>query len=405
MSLLLIDVDEFRQVNDAHGHDVGDVLLLRLRDRLILATGEEGVVARLGGDEFGVLIRTDLAPGAAGHFLNLLQDPFVVGDLVLQIGASIGIADARAGTTLAELFTHADVAMYAAKAAGGDQALTFHPEMRAAVARRLTLTRQIRQLLGAGDPDVGHLEIKYQPLVDLGSGQLIGAEALVRWRHPELGLLAPDAFLGLVSSNSLDAELDAAVLRDVLAQLAAWRDQGLRVLPVSVNLTRDSLDDHRLADRVLEALARHSLPPSLLHLEITEHHQLSADTPAERTLERLDTAGVQIYLDDYGTGYTSLEYLLRFPIRMLKLDRSVVTPLNEAQIQLVAAVNTMAESLGLEVLAEGIETGEQRDQLIELGIRYGQGYLFARPLSASEYAESALQEIRTGPVPASRRDG
>nr|WP_269327762.1 EAL domain-containing protein [Kineosporia mesophila] len=389
-SLLLIDVDEFKQVNDTHGHDIGDALLLRLRDRLLLATGPEGLAARLGGDEFVVLTRTDQAAAVAERFLHTLQDPFVVGGLVLRTGASVGIADAQAGTTLADLLTHADVAMYAAKAAGGMQALAFQTDMRIEVARRFTLTSQIRQLLGNENPDVGRLEICYQPLVDLRSGEVVGAEALVRWLHPEMGLLAPDAFLGLVSSNRLDAELDSAVLRDVLTQMARWRDQGLRVLPISVNLTRDSLDDPRLADQVLAALSSLELPASLLHLEITEHHQLSADTPAERTLQVLDAAGVQIYLDDYGTGYTSLEYLHRFPIRMLKLDRSVVTSLDGGQVQLVAAVNAMAVTLDLEILAEGIETQEQREQLLALGIRYGQGYLFSHPLPVADFAKSVL---------------
>ncbi|MCD5349409.1 putative bifunctional diguanylate cyclase/phosphodiesterase [Kineosporia mesophila] len=390
LSLLLIDLDEFKQVNDTHGHNVGDALLLLLRDRLVRATGTSGLAARLGGDEFVVLTQPHLAPVVAERFLQSLREPAVVGDLVLRTGASVGTADATSDATLAELLTHADVAMYAAKAAGGGRALAFHPAMRAEVARRFTLSSQVRQLLGHETFDVGRLEIRYQPLVELHSGRVIGAEALVRWMHPEHGLLSPDAFLGLVNSNHLDTELDAVVLNDVLTQLAQWRDQGLPMLPVSVNLTRDSLEDARLADRVLAALAVLSLPTSVLHLEITEHDQLSTDSPAQHTLGVLDAAGVRVYLDDYGTGYTSLEYLHRFPIKVLKLDRSVVTPLDAGQVHLVGAVNAMAVALDLEILAEGIETPEQRDQLMSLGIRYGQGYLFSRPLTAAQYAQTAL---------------
>nr|WP_269810129.1 EAL domain-containing protein [Kineosporia rhizophila] len=390
LSLLLIDIDEFKQVNDTHGHDVGDALLLQLRDRLVRATGSSGLAARLGGDEFVVLAPASEAAGVAERFLNSLQDPVVVEGLVLRTGASVGIAEASEDMPLAELLTHADVAMYAAKAAGGSRAMVFHPQMRIEVARCFTLSSQIRQLLGNDNPDVGRLEIKYQPLVDLRTGEMVGGEALVRWQHPDHGLLAPDAFLGLVNSNNLDAELDAAVLHDVLTQLARWRDQGLPILPISVNLTRDSLEDPRLADRVLAALSALGLPTSALRLEITEHDQLSAETPAQHTLAVLDAAGVLVYLDDYGTGYTSLDYLHRFPVHMLKLDRSVVTSLDSGQVQLVAAVSAMAATLDLEILAEGIETPDQRDQLLELGIHYGQGYLFSRPLTAGQYAQTVL---------------
>ena len=265
LSLLLVDVDEFKQVNDTHGHDIGDALLLRLRDRLLTATGTAGLVARLGGDEFVVLTRTDQAPGLADRFLHSLRAPFVVDGLVISAGASIGIADAQPLTTLAQVLTHADVAMYAAKAAGGARTLAFHPQMRVEVAQRFTLSSQIRQLLSSENLDVGRLEIHYQPLVDLRSGQVIGAEALVRWRHPQLGMLAPDSFLGLVNTNNLDAELDSAVLLAVVTQLAQWREGGRRVLPVSVNLTRDSLEDPRLADRILNILSRaESRPPSCM---------------------------------------------------------------------------------------------------------------------------------------------
>jgi diguanylate cyclase (GGDEF)-like protein len=395
LSLLLVDVDEFKQVNDTHGHDVGDALLLRLRDRLLIATGTSGLAARLGGDEFVVLLQTDQAQAVAGHFRRLLQAEFIVGGLVLSIDASVGIANAQPSTTLAELLTHADVAMYAAKAAGGDHIQTFHPAMRAEVARRFILGSQIRQLLSDDDLDVGQLEIHYQPLVELDTGRVIGAEALVRWRHPELGLLPPDSFLGLVTNHCLDAELDTAVLNDVVTQLADWREQGRNTLPVSVNLTSHSLDDPQLGERILRTLAKAQVPPSQLHVEITEHHLLSQDSPAEHTLEMLKALGVGVSLDDYGTGYTSLEYLRRFPVQVLKLDRSVVSSLDDRQIQLIAGVNAMAAALGLDVLAEGVETAEQRDQLVELGISYGQGYLFSRPLPATEYADSILGPVKS----------
>jgi diguanylate cyclase (GGDEF)-like protein len=389
-SLMLIDVDEFKQVNDTHGHDTGDALLLMVRDRLLRAAGRTGLVARLGGDEFVVLAPTPEIAGIAQRLLDLLQTPFLVEDLTFGVSASLGTADADVDTPLAELLTHADVAMYAAKAAGGGGVVRFHPDMRSAVARRYTLSGELRRLLGSEAPGVGRLEVHYQPLVELATGEVVGAEALVRWRHPERGLLAPDAFLALVSSNGLDAQLDSAVLREVVDQLARWRDQGRRALPVSVNLTLDSLHDPDLTARVLAALERGGVPPQQLHLEITEHQQLPALSPADGSLADLRLAGVDVHLDDYGTGYTSLDYLQRFPVQVLKLDRSVVASVGETDAHVVAGVCAMAGALGIRVLAEGVETAEQRDALVALGVRYGQGYLFARPLPAAEYAETVL---------------
>ncbi|WP_432502844.1 putative bifunctional diguanylate cyclase/phosphodiesterase [Kineococcus arenarius] len=405
-SLLLLDLDDFKQVNDTHGHDVGDALLLQVRDRLVGAVREvcagTGVVARLGGDEFVVLAPAACAGEVAGRVLRALEAPVVVRGLVLRAGASVGVAreDAAAPVPLVELLTRADVAMYAAKSAGGGRAVDFHPAMREEVARRYTLSGQVRRLLAGRAPDVGHLEVHHQPLVELASGRVVGAEALVRWRHPQHGLLAPDAFLALVSTNDLDAELDAVVLQEVVDQLSRWRDQGRRELPVAVNLTRASLDDPDLADRVLTLLADAGVPTSQLHLEITEHQQLAVESPAAASLADLRAAGVEVHLDDYGTGYTSLDYLRRFPVQVLKLDRSVVGAVADGDAQLVAGVQAMAAALDLQVVAEGVETPQQRARLIELGVRYGQGYLFSRPLSARDYADRVLGPARShGPHP------
>ncbi|MCI2239340.1 bifunctional diguanylate cyclase/phosphodiesterase [Paenibacillus sp. TRM 82003] len=399
-SLLLLDLDDFKQVNDTHGHDVGDALLLQVRDRLVAATrevaGAAGAVARLGGDEFTVLVPTACAAAVADHLLRALAAPVPVEDLRLRTGASVGIAheETSGPVPLAELITRADVAMYAAKSGGGSRAVSYHPAMREEVARRYTLSGQLRRLLSGRAAGVGHLEVHYQPLVDLASGRATGAEALVRWFHPEHGLLAPADFLALVRSNDLDAQLDTAVLEGVVQQLARWRDQGRRALPVAVNLTRTSLDDPDLAGRVLTLLAAADVPAHLLHLEITEHEQLPLDSPAARTLTRLHAAGVEVHLDDYGTGYTALDYLRRFPVQVIKVDRSVVVGVVEGDGQLVAGVLAMAGALGLRVLAEGIETPEQRARLVELGVQQGQGYLFSRPLPAAAYADRVLGPVR-----------
>ncbi|WP_299040183.1 bifunctional diguanylate cyclase/phosphodiesterase [uncultured Pseudokineococcus sp.] len=391
-ALLLVDVDEFKQVNDTHGHALGDQLLLQVRDRLLAAAGPGATVARLGGDEFVVLVADDRVRRVADEVLRSLRSPVSVGALELRTSASIGVAPADPAADLAELVTRADIAMYAAKAAGRDAVAVFAARMREEVAHRYGLTGELQRLLGqeAAGRD-GRLEVHYQPLVDLRSGSVVGAEALVRWAHPRHGLMAPDGFLDLVAANRWDAALDAAVLRQVVHQLAGWRDAGLDPVPISVNLTCASLLDPHLDDRVLAVLAERAIPPSWLHLEITEHEELPLDGPAGDTLRRLRSAGATVHLDDYGTGYTSLSYLSRFPVEVLKLDRSVVDSIAAGeQAQLVAGIGAMAATLGLDLLAEGVETAEQREVLLAIGVRYGQGYLFSRPLAADDYAEQVL---------------
>ncbi|WP_298806972.1 EAL domain-containing protein [uncultured Pseudokineococcus sp.] len=389
-ALLLVDLDDFKDVNDAHGHDVGDLLLLGVRDRLLAAVGEHGVVARFGGDEFAVLVRPGAQDDVAGAVVTALRRPLGVGDLVLRTSASVGLAPPAPGTSLAEQLTRADVALYAAKAAGRDAVRTYHPDQRAEVQQRYALSSQVRALLAGRSPSVGRLEVHFQPLVELATGEVVGAEALVRWRHPEHGLLAPDAFLGHVATSGLDAELDAAVLVDVLEQLGRWRDQRRRALPVSVNLTRTSLLDTTLPGRVREALARAGVPGSQLHLEITEHEPLPDDERLLEVLRGLRALGAGVHLDDYGRGYTSLDYLQRFPVQVLKIDRSVVVGAGAGGARLVAGLVAMARTLRLDLLAEGVETPEQRRRLVDQGVRYGQGWLFSPALPAAEYADRVL---------------
>ncbi|RYZ29247.1 MAG: EAL domain-containing protein [Propionibacteriaceae bacterium] len=281
----------------------------------------------------------------------------------------------------------------------------------AEVAARYALGDDVRRLLTAENLDVGRLEVHLQPVVDLMTGAAVSAEALVRWRHPVRGLLTPDAFLELVASHGLDTRLDTAVLRATVAHLRRWQDEDRPVLPVSVNLTGASLDDPDLVTTVLTVLADAGVPATSLRLEITEQDEVDGAGPAARSLRELRAAGIVVLLDDYGTGFTSLDYLRRFPIRILKLDRSLVSPpppradveaagptvpdvLDRADI--VAAVTAMAAHLGLQVIAEGVETPAQQAELLALGVRHAQGYLFSRPLPADAFAATWLS-----PSPAS----
>lgn len=388
-ALLLIDLDDFKQVNDTHGHLVGDALLVVVRDRLEHAAHHRGAVARFGGDEFVVVTTADAATTISEHVLAAVRLPVHLGDLTLHVSASIGIARDPAAD-LSELITRADVAMYAAKAAGRNTTRTFDPQMRTDLAHRYSLTHQVRQLLTDTPASVGTLRVYYQPLVDLTSGATIGAEALVRWDHPRLGLLAPGAFLDLVNTSGLDRELDTAVLTQIVTDLHRWQQQGEHPVPVSLNLTRSSLVDPTTATRILQALRAADLSPGLLHVEITEHEQLPDDVAVADGLRALAVAGVAIHLDDYGTGYTSLDYLRRFPISVLKLDRSVVVGVDTEGDTLIAGIAAMAVTLHVDLLAEGVETTAQRDRLVALGVRYGQGWLFARAMPADQFAAAAL---------------
>ena len=391
-SVLLVDVDEFKAVNDTHGHDTGDLLLREVRDRL-LAAAPGCVVARNGGDEFIVLAAADRVAGVVATLLSEMREPADLAGTVVRVTGSVGVAPPDPGADLAELITRADIAMYVAKAGGRDLAVTFEPRMRVEVAHRFELTGQLRQLLGDGPRDVGRLELFYQPLVDLRTSTPIGAEALVRWSHPKHGLLQPGEFLRLVNVASLDTRLDAAVLRQAIGQLSAWLDEGREPLPVSVNLTRGTLLDRGFAEQLVVDLTLARVPARLVHLEITEHEELPDDETLADNLTLLQQAGLDLHLDDYGTGYTSLTYLSRFPIDVLKLDRSVVVTADGTS-GLLAGVAAMAEALDLDVLAEGIETAEQHERLVELGIRYGQGYFFGRPMPAPQFAETVLGPAR-----------
>ncbi|MEJ5867214.1 EAL domain-containing protein [Pseudokineococcus sp. 5B2Z-1] len=408
VALVLVDVDDFKHVNDAHGHDVGDALLLEVRDRLLAAVDPGDAVARLGGDEFVLLVPAAAVDGVVARTLAGLRREAVVAGVVVRCTASLGVAPPEPEEDLAGALTRADVALYAAKAAGRDGAAVFEPALREAVAERVRTGSEVRRLL-EGHEGVGRLEVHYQPLVELATGRLAGAEALVRWHHPERGLLAPGAFLGAVTDGGLDPFLDQCVLDQVVVQLATWRAQGLEPPPVSVNLTVGSLVRPGLAERLVAALASAAVPAPLLVVEVTEHERLPEDDVVTDNLRALAAAGVGVHLDDYGTGYTSMDYLHRFPVEVLKLDRAVTTRVvGEGRSPVVAGIAAMAREVALDVLAEGVETTEQRDALLALGVRYGQGRFFGRPVPAAELAEQALGAAGAcgvPPVPAPRPGG
>ncbi|MCE0538671.1 bifunctional diguanylate cyclase/phosphodiesterase [Kineosporia rhizophila] len=379
--MTLIDVDDFKQVNDTFGHHAGDELLVQVARRLRQSVGAEAVISRTGGDEFVLL----LPPGHASVETTVSQvfsAPFTVAGHSMPVRASAGVTRFDGGADEAEVFTEVDIALYAAKAAGKNAVLPYDPKHREQVLGRQKLIDDLRRTLD-GDTSAGTFEVDYQPLVELGTGLITGCEALIRWRHRRRGLVRPDEFFALAETSGMAGDLDRWVLLEALHQVAAWEAEGIGSIYVSVNLGRTSMLDPQLADVTLESLRHTGVRPQQLHLEITEHDELPPEAGA-LTLALLTEAGVRVSLDDFGIGYTSLNYLHRYPVRQLKLDRSITSNLQTSPSSpLLEGIVALARSLQVDVVAEGIETEPQRERLADLGIAYGQGYHLCRPQPAA----------------------
>ena len=383
LALLILDLDRFKEVNDALGHHLGDQLLRLIGPRLSDQLRADDVLARLGGDEFAVLLRgadSHQATVAADRLLTALQAPFELEGIALHVDASVGIAvcpDHASDATA--LLQRADVAMYQAKAAhSGWQLYAFHPGEHG--RDRLQTIEDLRTAV-----DQGQFLLHYQPKVDTRSGTVAGVEALVRWQHPSQGLLYPDTFLPLAEQTGLMRALTSTVLQTALAQARAWRHAGLDI-SVAVNLSVANLIDTHLPAEVSDLLARHDLPASALELEITESTLMVDPERSGTVLDDLRALGVRIAVDDYGTGYSSLAYLQRLPVDELKLDKSFILPMLEDQAgaAIVRTTIDLAHSLGLRLVAEGVETEAHLRELARLGCDLAQGYHICRPVPAQD---------------------
>jgi diguanylate cyclase (GGDEF)-like protein/PAS domain S-box-containing protein len=384
-AVLLLDLDRFKEVNDTFGHVTGDLLLKQVGQRLQTEVRGRDTLARLGGDEFAVLLPGAdgaIARSVADRLLRALERPFDVEGSGLEIGGSIGIAlYPEHGVEPQALMRHVDVAMYAAKA-GGLGAALYAPQSDHHSRDRLALLSDLRRAI-----QLDQLVLHYQPQIDVETGALSAVEALVRWSHPQHGLIPPDVFIPVAEQSRLIQPLSRWVLRAALAQCAAWRENGLDV-PVSVNLSAQDLQDPALPETVVAVLANHALPPDRLRIEITETTLMADPRHAREILGRLREYGVQVAIDDFGTGYSSLAYLQRLPLNELKIDRSFVRDMavDEGARAIVRAVTNLADDLGLRVVAEGVEDGATLEALRALGCDVAQGYYFARPLPAAEIA-------------------
>jgi diguanylate cyclase (GGDEF)-like protein/PAS domain S-box-containing protein len=384
--LLLIDLDDFKEVNDTLGHAAGDELLVAAAERLRAVLGPEHSPARLGGDEFAALIEDVTDPEdlerLAEQVLAALAEPVLIGTQPVSARASIGVAmvvEARDGE---DVIRHADLALYAAKGAGKGQWRRYQSELQAEMAERLRLRAELSRAV-----ENEEFILYYQPIVALASGAPVGFEALVRWDHPERGLLSPAHFIGAAEDSGLIVPIGAFVLRTALATAAEWYRRcvahGVEAPYVSVNVSARQFRARGFVDTVRRELAAAGLPARYLMLEITESLLLRDDEQVWSHLAELRATGIRVAIDDFGTGYSSLSYLRQVPIDVLKIDKSFIDTASSAPRQraLVDGIIRLADNLGLAVVAEGIERVEDRDLLVSLGCRYGQGYLFARPLS------------------------
>jgi len=382
VSLMFLDLDEFKAINDRYGHSTGDGLLKQVAQRLVDSVRESDSVARLGGDEFTVVLegnhRVEDAGNVATKILHSLAEPYKVGSHELYVTASIGIALYPVdGQSAHDLLRDADIAMYSAKAAGKNTYQYFTPELREQTTERLHLIDGLRKAVEARH----ELALVYQPKVDIRSGTVIGVEALVRWHHPELGLVLPDRFVPIAEQTDLILPIGEWVIAEACRQMKTWIGSGLE-FTVSVNVSSRQLRHGDLVVTVAQALEDADLEPHYLEVELTEGTLVEDTELAARTLERLRSMGVQVSIDDFGTGYSSLSYLKRLPIDRLKIDRTFVRDItvNEDSAALSAAIVGLAKSLRLDVVAEGVETLDQLRVLEELGCHIVQGFYFSKPM-------------------------
>jgi len=399
LAVLFVDLDGFKPVNDSFGHAAGDAVLQETAQRLQRAARASDTVARLGGDEF-VLLMEHVASDAdcvalARRLIGSLREPFHVAGRPVQISASIGIVVHPDHGEPDKLLTHADAAMYAAKRAGGGSYVLFEPHMDAGALLQLSLQSDLRRAV----PD-NQLELHYQPKIDARRDCISGVEALLRWNHPEHGMVSPLAFIPIAERYGIIGELGDWVIEEVCRQMRAWADDGIR-LRVAINLSVHQLRQDSLVDHIETALRRHGVPASQLLCEITESVAMEDMRATQRAFEGLQRIGVYLSIDDFGTGYSSLSYLRQLPARQLKIDRSFVQDIetSEDARAVVDAVIRLAHALGLAVVAEGVETPGQRDTLLALHCDELQGYLFARPMSAH-----MLREWTDGRKPAGALD-
>jgi len=400
-AVIFLDLDDFKKINDCLGHRCGDLLLQEVASRLQGNLRTEDTVARLGGDEFVILLTgltrsldnaEQMAGRVAQKVLDALLQVYLIDDQELQISASLGITffSTALDESTEKLLRQADIAMYAAKNQGKSTYSFYHPDMLEQANKRLSIENELRSAL-----QNDQIVLFYQPQYDW-THQLLGFEALVRWQHPEKGMISPAHFLPVAEETGIIIELGERVLYLACKQLAAWHSQGFDVPHLAINISPVQFNHPNFVDSVISALELSKVNPSSVMLEITENLIIKDINGVIGKMQRLKQRGIRFAVDDFGTGYSSLAYLQRMPIDQLKIDRSFVQEIthNENDAAIVNAIIAMAGSLNLDIIAEGVETPEQIDYLAGCGCNAFQGYWFSRPLSGTE-ALSKLDKVNT----------
>jgi diguanylate cyclase (GGDEF)-like protein len=391
VAVLFIDLDHFKDVNDTAGHSAGDVLLQEIAARLKRCTRESDFIARLGGDEFTILLPGVTTPDSAGVFadkvVQAMAQPFLVEGHERFLSASVGIAVyPHDGTTADALVKNADTAMYRAKSTGRNKSVYFEDRMNAEARARVALERELRRAIAQAE-----FELHYQPQLDLRSGEICGAEALLRWNHPERGLLLPSHFVGLAEEVGLIEPLGRWILDRACAQYKVFMSRGIRLKRFSVNVSARQFRQSDFVDFVTRTVAKHNVLPLCFELEITESLLMSANEEVDQALRALKDLGIRLAIDDFGTGYSSLAYLKQFSFDVVKIDKSFVRDLeaNAESRAITSAIVAMAHALRKEVVAEGVETEGQLAILRNLACDQIQGYFFAEALAPQAFMEFA----------------
>ena len=386
LAVMFIDLDRFKEVNDSLGHNAGDTLLKLVSERIINTLNEGDTLARLGGDEFIVLCEINNVEGAitlAESILNHLNTPFKLEGFEVGVTASIGAAVyPDDGLDSETLLKHADIAMYRSKDVGRNSFQLFQPSMNARSLERLAMMSRFQHAL-----ENNEFELYFQPKQCLKTGLIMGAEALLRWHDPDLGTISPAQFIPLAEELGLVVRLDLWVINQAGKELTLWQAQGIDAGRLAINVSACHLSQGKLADNIKAMLTRYQLPGSLLEIELTESSFISSFSQAKEQLQQLKALGVHIALDDFGTGYSALSYLTKLPFNTLKIDASFIAKIPDeyGNSQIVAAIIAMATSLGLDVVAEGVEHASQEAHLVEIGCNVIQGYYYCHPLTQQQW--------------------
>ena len=401
-SVVILDLDGFKTINDTFGHHIGDQLLLAVADRLKGISQPFETLARLGGDEFAILLTNlesqDCSKGRAEAYLAALQDSFEVGGRELFVGGSLGISSFPEDSNNRDsMMRHADWAMYAAKSEGRNRCQPFTAQIAKQTQHRLGLENDLRNEIH----ECRNLFLLFQPKIELSTLQVTGVEALVRWSHPQHGLVSPSEFIPIAEETGLIIQLGQWIMREACKTVATWNQQLEQKIQLSLNITPPELEQRGLSQRIFQTLAETGLEPKYLDLEVTETFVMKRFDEVSRCLDELRKQGIKVSVDDFGTGYSCMSYLHRLPVDCLKIDRSFIELLDfdcqkEAaqRTSITQTIVTLAKSMGLKTVAEGIESENQYHHLLNLGVDTGQGYLFSQPLPESEALQFVFASIQ-----------